>query len=178
MLFLFSISKHNMALNCFRNTTGNKSIWCIKSNTEGQSYGSVETVAFNYYHEQGYPNGLHCEGALPNILFCTLFWEELYDVHIPGIFVTLYQEAPGDLFTEQFYENRKEKIDMKLQIASNLNLESLSTLMQEKFVILRQYQSIMVSDLQNNLQLKVCMLAIVFDHVISQIITTEYHFYL
>ncbi|OAD55379.1 Fanconi-associated nuclease 1 [Eufriesea mexicana] len=137
-----------------RNTTRSKSIWCIKNDTEGQSYGSVETVAFNYYCEQGFPNGLHCEGALPNILFCTLFWEELYDIHIPGTFVTSYQEAPSDLFTEQFYENRKEKIDLKLQIASNLNLESLSFLMEEKFIILRQYQSIMISNLQNNLQLK------------------------
>ena len=104
---------------------------------------------------------MHCEGALPNILFCTLFWEELYDMHVPGAFSTPYEEAPNDLFTTEFYENRKERIDMKLQILDNLNSESLSSLMEEKFALLRQYQSIMLSNIiEDNSQLKVCILLI------------------
>ncbi|KAK9307123.1 hypothetical protein QLX08_002448 [Tetragonisca angustula] len=137
------------------NAAGSKSSWCIESNAKSQSYGSVEAVAFYYYQKQGFPNGLHCEGALPNILFCTLFWEELYDMHVPGAFSTPYEEAPNDLFTTEFYENRKERIDMKLQILDNLNSESLSSLMEEKFALLRQYQSIMLSNIiEDNSQLK------------------------
>ncbi|CAD1470795.1 unnamed protein product, partial [Heterotrigona itama] len=134
---------------------GNKSKWCIESNTESQSYGSVEAVAFYYYQKQGFSDGLHCEGALPNILFCTLFWEELYDKHVPGAFSTPYEEAPNDLFTTEFYTNRKEGIDKKLQFLDNLNSELLSSLMEEKFAVLKQYQSIMLSNIiKDDSQLK------------------------
>lgn len=151
-----------MKLNCSRNTAGSKSTWCIKSNTDGQSYGSVEAVAFHYYQKQGFPDGLHLEGALPITLFCTLFWEELYDVHVPGAFSSPYQEAPSDLFTGEFYENRKEKIDKKLQIIGNYNSEFLSSFMQEKFAEFRRYQSIMSSSpiKSDSLQLKVHILLI------------------
>lgn len=157
-MYNFFILKYNVELNYFRNTAGNKSIWCIENSTENQTYGSVETVAFHHYQKQGFSNGLHCEGALPNILFCTLFWEELYDIHIPGAFVTPYQEAPADLYTEQFYKNRKEKIDMKLKIISDLSSESLSCRMKEKFIIFKQYKSVMLTNLDNNLQLEVILL--------------------
>ncbi|XP_034191993.2 fanconi-associated nuclease 1 isoform X1 [Osmia lignaria lignaria] len=133
-----------------------KTIWCVKSNAKGQSFGSVETLALNHYCEKGFSNGLHCEGALPITLFFTLFWEELFDIHVPGTFVSPYQYAPDDLFTEElFYENRKERIDMKLQIASNLNCLALSTFMEDKFKVCVQYQSIMPTNLlKDSLQLK------------------------
>ena len=150
-----------MKLNSFSNAAGSKSSWCIDSNAESQRYGSVEAVAFYHYQKQGFPNGLHCEGALPNILFCTLFWEELYDMHVPGAFSTPYEKAPSDLFTTEFYKNRKKRIDMKLEIFDNLNSESLSSLMEEKFAVLRQYESIMLSNIiQDISQLKVCIIVI------------------
>lgn len=139
-----------------RNTAGSKSTWCIKSNSDGQIYGSVEDVALHYYQKQGFPNGLHCEGALPITLFCTLFWHELYDVHVPGAFSSPYQEAPSDLFTGEFYENRKEEIDKKLQFIGNLSSELLSSFVQEKFAGFERYQSIMSSNpiKSDSLQLK------------------------
>ncbi|XP_076763622.1 fanconi-associated nuclease 1 [Xylocopa sonorina] len=133
-----------------RNKTGNKSVWCIENIAENQSFGSVETVAFHYYRNQGYPKGLHLEGALPIALFYTLFWEELYDLHIPGVFVTPYSEAPGDLFTEQFYVNRKKEIDLKLENVSALSPELFSSWMDEKFQKCRQYRSVMSSNLQGD----------------------------
>ncbi|XP_012139880.1 fanconi-associated nuclease 1 isoform X2 [Megachile rotundata] len=136
------------------NTKTNKSVWCIESNSNGRSYGSVETVAVYHYYQEGFSNGLHCEGALPIIFFYTLFWEELYDVHIPGAFVTDYQYAPDDLFTGNFYENRKEKIQLKLDIINNLDSMSLSTLMEQKFQICKQFQSIMPTTLLKDNQLK------------------------
>ncbi|XP_076680635.1 fanconi-associated nuclease 1 [Andrena cerasifolii] len=137
------------------NTAGNKNTWRIESSDDSQSYGSVESLALYHYCEGEFSNGLHCEGRLPILLFVTLFWEELYDIHIPGAFVTQYQSAPEDLFTEQFYENRKEQIDMKLQIINNLRSESLSNMMEERFKQYSQYQSIMPSDLlKSSVQLK------------------------
>ena len=137
------------------NTSGNKSTWRIESSDDSQSYGSVESLALYHYCEGEFFNGLHCEGRLPILLFAALFWEELYDIHIPGAFVTQYQSAPEDLFTEQFYENRKEKIDMKLQIINDLGSESLSNMMEERFKQYSQYRSIMPSDLlKSSVQLK------------------------
>lgn len=123
----------------------------------------------HYYCEKGFSNGLHCEGALPIILFFTLFWEELFGIHVPGAFVSPYQHAPADLFTEQlFYENRKDKIDTKLQIASNLNCSELSSLMEDKFKICIQYQSIMPTNLlKDGLQLKVRILLVLYYSSIS-----------
>lgn len=137
------------------NTAGNKSTWRIESSDDSQIYGSVECLALYHYCEGEFFHGLHCEGRLPILLFVTLFWEELYDIHIPGAFVTQYQSAPEDLFTEQFYKNRKEKIDMKLQIINHLGSESLSNMMEERFNLYSQYQSIMPSDLlKSSVQLK------------------------
>ncbi|XP_076183360.1 fanconi-associated nuclease 1 [Ptiloglossa arizonensis] len=138
-----------------KSAAGNKSIWCIESSRESQSYGSVEMLAAYHYCEHGFSNALHCEGELPILLFITLFWEELYDMHIPGAFVTPYQCAPDDLFTEHFYENRREKLDMKLQIINDFDSESLSSLMETRFKTYSQYQSIMNPKLiKNSLQLK------------------------
>ncbi|CAL7933255.1 unnamed protein product [Xylocopa violacea] len=122
------------------NKSGNKSVWCIENKKV-----PVETVALHYYRDQGFPKGLHCEGALPIALFFTLFWEELYDMHIPGAFVTPYSEAPGDLFTEEFYKNRKEKIDLKLTKISTLNSKLLSSWMGRRYHMYSQYQSAMSS---------------------------------
>ncbi|XP_043260835.1 fanconi-associated nuclease 1-like [Colletes gigas] len=134
---------------------GNKSVWCIESNSESQSYGSVEMLASYHYSEQGFPNAVHCEGELPILLFVTLFWEEIYEIDIPGAFVTLYQYAPGDLFTEHFYDNRKEKVNIKFEIIKNFDSETLSSFMKKRFEIYKQYQSIMNSNLlKNSLQLK------------------------
>lgn len=136
------------------NTKTNKSVWCIENNSSSQSYGSVETVALYHYYHEGFINGLHCEGALPIIFFYTLFWEELYGVHIPGAFVTDYQYAPDDLFTGNFYENRKEKIQLKLDENNNLDSLTLSVLMEQKFQKCKQFQSIMPTNLLKDNQLK------------------------
>ncbi|CAK9833657.1 Fanconi-associated nuclease 1 [Anthophora retusa] len=143
-----------LSMPVFRGAAGYKTTWCIAKNAENISYGSVENVACHYYKQQGYPNGLHCEGALPITLFFTLFWEELYDVHVPGSFVTPYQEAPSDLFTPKFRANRQMEIDRKLGIISRLDSESLATWMEQKFIAIKHYQTPMSGNFQNNLRLK------------------------
>ncbi|XP_076240730.1 fanconi-associated nuclease 1 isoform X2 [Calliopsis andreniformis] len=139
----------------FRNGGGNKTVWCIKSNTDSQYYGSVENLALHHYCEREFSDGLHCEGALPILLFSVLFWEQIYEIHVPGTFITPYQEAPEDLFTEYFYENRRKQIDEERQKITQLDLESFCTMMEIRYNKYSQYQSIMpLNLLKNSKQLK------------------------
>ncbi|KZC05801.1 Fanconi-associated nuclease 1 [Dufourea novaeangliae] len=138
-----------------RTARGSKSVWCVESGTESQSYGSVEAFALYYYTENGFSNGLHCEGNLPILLFSTLFWEELYNEDIPGAFMTPYQDAPFDLYTEHFYENRKDTIDTKLQIISTVDAEYFSCFMEESYKTRSHYRSLMPSNfLKQNSHMK------------------------
>ncbi|XP_033336560.2 fanconi-associated nuclease 1 isoform X1 [Megalopta genalis] len=128
---------------------GGKSTWLIKSSDHDNNYGTVETVALYHYMEQNFPNGLHCEGNLPILLFTTLFWEELYEENIPGAFATPYAIAPSDLYTKNFYENRKHRIDIKLRFLDTFNADpaSFSSWMEQRFKTYKQYQSLMPRNL-------------------------------
>lgn len=105
-------------------------------------YGSVESLALFHYKGEGYIKGTHCEGAFPITIFAMLFWDEIYNMDIPGAWVSLYQEAPLDLYSSEFYENRKEKIDMKLQIIRKFDSETLSRHLKREFELHSEYASI------------------------------------
>lgn len=106
-------------------------------------YGSVESLALYDYKCKGYFKGVHCEGAFPITLFATLFWDEIYDMNIPGVWVSLYQDAPLDLYSSEFYKNRKERIDMKLKIIrETFDSETLSKHLKNKFELQCEYRSI------------------------------------
>ncbi|XP_066597627.1 fanconi-associated nuclease 1-like isoform X2 [Prorops nasuta] len=118
----------------------NKAIWRINKGDDKETYGSVESLAVHHYLNEGFTNGLHCEGALPVALFSILFWEDIYTHPVPGAFVSSYQTAPSDLYTSEFYNNRKDRIDMKIQILNNLELDAFSTLIETNFLEYSQYQ--------------------------------------
>ncbi|KAL6425458.1 hypothetical protein ACFW04_009559 [Cataglyphis niger] len=124
------------------NTLQRKSTWCISNNIDQQMYGSVESFALYDYKCKGYPKGVHCEGAFPITLFGTLFWDEIYNMNIPGTYVSSYQDAPLDLYSSEFYENRKERIDMKLQIIRKFDPETLSRHVKHEFDLYREYTSL------------------------------------
>lgn len=138
----FSVASVEIEAFSIQGNAGYKRKWCIDIGAEGGSYGSVETLAMYHYRAKGYPNGLHCEGSLPIALFSVLFWEELYTVSVPGAHLSVYQAAPQDLFTDEFYKNRKELIDMKLESLQNLDIDTLSTMMQETYMKCCNYDSI------------------------------------
>ncbi|XP_012532751.2 fanconi-associated nuclease 1 [Monomorium pharaonis] len=125
-----------------RNTSQRKSNWCISTVTDQQVYGSVESLALYRYKREGYIRGIHCEGAFPITLFATLFWDEIYNINVPGAWVSLYQEAPLDLYSSEFYENRKERIDIKLQIIRKFNSETLSRHLKHEFESYCEYTSL------------------------------------
>ncbi|KMQ96585.1 coiled-coil domain-containing protein mtmr15 [Lasius niger] len=124
------------------NTLQRKSTWCIRNGVDQQMYGSVESFALYHYKSKGYSKGVHCEGAFPITLFGTLFWDEIYNIDIPGACVSSYQNAPLDLYSSEFYENRKEQIDIKLKIVRNFNLETLSRHLKHEFDLYREYTSL------------------------------------
>ncbi|XP_018306872.1 fanconi-associated nuclease 1 isoform X2 [Mycetomoellerius zeteki] len=123
------------------NTSQRKSTWCISRGID-QVYGSVESLALYHYKNEGYIKGVHCEGAFPITLFATLFWNEIYNINVSGAWVSSYQDAPLDLYTSEFYENRKEEIDKKLQDIRSYDSEKLSKHLQNEFEVHSKYNSI------------------------------------
>ncbi|XP_011641094.1 fanconi-associated nuclease 1-like [Pogonomyrmex barbatus] len=132
------------------NTSQRKSNWCITNDVDEQIYGSVESLALYHYKCKGYIKGTHCEGAFPITLFTILFWDEIYDMNIPGAWVSLYQDAPLDLYSSEFYENRKKQIDMKLQIVRKFDEETLSRHLKREFDLHCEYKSIFQGNIFDN----------------------------
>ncbi|XP_058794807.1 fanconi-associated nuclease 1-like isoform X2 [Phymastichus coffea] len=144
-------TKNIMANMANRVNSSRKSTWSININGNDKFYGSVEILALQHYtSEEHFHEGLHCEGSLPVILFTTLFWDELYNIFVPGAFVSHYQDAPLDLFTADFFPNRKKALEKKIEFFKQLDLESFSDLMNERFLSYNKYQSIMSTSLFKN----------------------------
>ncbi|XP_071651424.1 fanconi-associated nuclease 1 isoform X1 [Temnothorax longispinosus] len=132
------------------NASQRKSVWRISNGVDQQTYGSVESLALYYYKCEGYVKGMHCEGAFPITLFATLFWDEIYDMKIPGAWVSLYQDAPLDLYSSEFYKNRKKQIDMKLQMVRKYDSEKLSKHLKREFELHCEYKSIAQGNIFND----------------------------
>ncbi|KYM87539.1 Fanconi-associated nuclease 1 [Atta colombica] len=128
------------------NTLQGKSTWCISRGID-QVYGSVESLALYHYKNEGYIKGVHCEGAFPITLFAILFWNEIYNINVPGTWVSSYQDAPLDLYTSEFYENRKKEIDEKLQNIRSYDSEKMSKHLQNEFESYSKYKSISQSNI-------------------------------
>ena len=46
--------------------------------TGRQEYSAVEEYSLSYFKEQGYPEGVHGEGAPYTFIFTLLFWEIIF----------------------------------------------------------------------------------------------------
>lgn len=79
---------------------------------------SVEEMAQNYL-EKGSQRVFYVENALMNSLFGLWFWEVIFQP-VQGAFCHPFQLGPLDLFTEDFYQTRKDNIHKRL-IALNGN---------------------------------------------------------
>ena len=101
-------------------------------NTDGSndnevvSFCGVEEMALRYYRRQGYNEGIHGEGLTFNILFTLLMWQEIFCDSVPDAFRTPFQAAPLDIYSENFYANRKEIIDKRLGEVENASVETLA----------------------------------------------------
>lgn len=132
----------------FRNLLQRKSSWRIDEDADKAC--TVEDLARYDYKKRGYIESVHCEGAFPLTLFGTLFWDEIYNIDVPGACVSYYEPTPMDLFTSEFYENRKEQIDKKLRILRKFNAETLSSYAKHQFELRCEYTSICQSNIFNS----------------------------
>jgi hypothetical protein len=59
--------------------------------------------------------GVHDEGSAVNSLFGLIFWDIIYEQPVADVFRSSYQQVPLDLRSGEFYRNRKEAVDKRLE---------------------------------------------------------------
>lgn len=66
--------------------------------------------------------GLHAEGSIVSNLFVLLFWDIMF-MDIENVFHGPFQSCPLDVATQEFYLNRQEHIDDRLNWLKNASVE-------------------------------------------------------
>ncbi|XP_069758459.1 fanconi-associated nuclease 1 isoform X4 [Narcine bancroftii] len=89
---------------------------------------SVEAVSLAHYQQQGFDQGIHGEGATFLTLFGLLFWEIIFLPGIPDVFRNPFQTYPLDLYTDDFYQHRREPIGSRLRFLQDASTETLHAL--------------------------------------------------
>ncbi|CAJ1056474.1 LOW QUALITY PROTEIN: fanconi-associated nuclease 1 [Xyrichtys novacula] len=108
-----------------------KSRFLIPANGEGEEDAnatvicSVEELSLAHYRQQGFDQGIHGEGSTFSTLFALLLWDVIFMEGVPDVFRNPYQTCPLDLYTDCFYENRKEAIDSRVQLICESSAETL-----------------------------------------------------
>ncbi|XP_022816491.1 fanconi-associated nuclease 1 homolog [Spodoptera litura] len=84
---------------------------------EGRGIVTAEEYCIAHYvNNGGYSKGEHLEGRIVSTIYTALFWDIIYckPRGLPGIFINHYQRYPLDMFSTNFYINRKTQIDERL----------------------------------------------------------------
>ncbi|KAF0040986.1 hypothetical protein F2P81_006884 [Scophthalmus maximus] len=114
-----------------------KSMFLLPANREGEAGDvatvicSVEELSLAHYRQQGFDQGIHGEGSTFSTLFALLLWDIIFMEGIPDVFRNPYQTCPLDLYTDCFYENRKEAIDSRVQLLSEASVETLHSMLED-----------------------------------------------
>ncbi|XP_054476203.1 fanconi-associated nuclease 1 [Anoplopoma fimbria] len=114
-----------------------KSKFLLPANGEGDEGAeatvicSVEELSLAHYRQQGFDQGIHGEGSTFSTLFALLLWDIIFMEGIPDVFRNLYQTCPLDLYTDCFYENRKEAIDSRVQLLCESSVETLHDMLED-----------------------------------------------
>ncbi|XP_052242261.1 fanconi-associated nuclease 1-like isoform X2 [Dreissena polymorpha] len=85
---------------------------------------AVEELVLEHYKNNGYPEGLHAEGSVVTNLFVLLFWDVMF-TDVADVFQGPYQGAPLDLATQDFYRNRSQVVDERLEWIKGASIEEL-----------------------------------------------------
>ncbi|XP_038602809.1 fanconi-associated nuclease 1 [Tachyglossus aculeatus] len=92
---------------------------------------SVEELALSYYRQNGFDQGIHGEGSTFITLYSLLMWDIIFMDGVPDVFRNPYQAFPLDLYTDSFYENRKDAIEARLRMLHGAAPETLRQLIAE-----------------------------------------------
>ncbi|KAL3311718.1 Fanconi-associated nuclease 1 [Cichlidogyrus casuarinus] len=82
----------------------------------------VENLVIHYFQQTSpvcFECALHCESSLYLLIYSVLFYDIIFSQDIPDVFYSKRQTGPLDLYTDCFYENRKEAIDARLKQISS-----------------------------------------------------------
>ncbi|NWU81911.1 FAN1 nuclease, partial [Onychorhynchus coronatus] len=90
---------------------------------------SVEELALAHYRRNGFDQGIHGEGSTFLTLFGILMWDIIFMDNIPDVFRNSYQTSPLDLYTDSFYESRRDVIEARLQQLHSASSQTLAKLM-------------------------------------------------
>ncbi|NXL91843.1 FAN1 nuclease, partial [Alectura lathami] len=89
---------------------------------------SVEELALTHYRQNGFDQGIHGEGSTFITLYGILMWDIIFMDDIPDVFRNSYQMFPLDLYTDSFYENRRDVIEARLLELHMASSETLAKL--------------------------------------------------
>uniref|UniRef100_A0A3P9KPV2 Fanconi-associated nuclease n=1 Tax=Oryzias latipes TaxID=8090 RepID=A0A3P9KPV2_ORYLA len=113
-----------------------KSRFLLPANEEGEENAhttvicSVEELSLAHYRKQGFDQGIHGEGSTFSTLFALLMWDIVFMEGITDVFRNPYQTCPLDLYTDCFYENRKNAITCRLQLLREASVETLCSMLE------------------------------------------------
>ncbi|XP_068954526.1 fanconi-associated nuclease 1 isoform X2 [Petaurus breviceps papuanus] len=116
---------------CPQNGMGKSVFLMEETDTEGDEFTpttvmcSVEELALAYYRQNGFDQGIHGEGSTFITLYSLLLWDIIFMDGIPDVFRNSYQAFPLDLYTDSFYENRRDAIESRLQMIHKASPETL-----------------------------------------------------
>lgn len=133
---------------CNRNESGRKRTYVEGAANADQYLTSVEQIALNHYKRNGFPKGFHCEGSLLINLLFVLFWDIIYSTKVPSAFINEIQYIPLDLYSEEFYKNRKSDIDQRLEeIRDGWSLDELFLFVMQNWENHSYKRSLIIQDL-------------------------------
>ncbi|NWI19599.1 FAN1 nuclease, partial [Crypturellus soui] len=89
---------------------------------------SVEELALTHYRQSGFDQGIHGEGSTFITLYGLLMWDIIFMDDIPDVFRNCYQTFPLDLYTDSFYESRRDAIEARLQQLHSASSATLAEL--------------------------------------------------
>ncbi|XP_067091145.1 fanconi-associated nuclease 1 [Osmerus mordax] len=109
-----------------------KSVFLLPTGEEGGDSTvmcSVEELSLAHYRRKGFDQGIHGEGSTFSTLFGLLMWDIIFMDEIPDVFRNPYQTCPLDLFTDHFYENRREAVETRVQMLREASVDTLHNLL-------------------------------------------------
>ncbi|CAH0695805.1 unnamed protein product [Spodoptera exigua] len=96
--------------------------------SEGRAIVNAEEYCCAHYINNGeYTKGEHLEGRIVSTIYTALFWDIIYSKPpgLTGIFMSHYQRYPLDMFSNNFYINRKTLVDERLSFIEECTDECL-----------------------------------------------------